>query len=56
VPRFDRSAPVLGSDESPVSADFRLARVADNGKLVDLTDADIKHWMFWLGLDDFLNH
>ncbi len=53
--RFDRSAPVLGSDESPVSADFLLARVADDGELVDLTDSDIKHWMFWLGLDDFLN-
>lgn len=54
--RFDRLASVLGSDESPVSADFLLARVDADGDVVDLTDSDIKHWMFWLGLDDFLSH
>jgi hypothetical protein len=53
--RFDDSAPALGSDESPVSADFLLARVDADGELVDLTDSDIEHWMVWLGLDDFLN-
>lgn len=53
--RFDRSEPVLGSDEWPVSADFLLARINDGGGLVDLTESDIKHWMFWLGLDYFLN-
>lgn len=53
--RFDRSGPVPGSDEWPVSADFLLARANDGGGLVDLTDSDIEHWMFWLELDRFLN-
>ena len=32
-----------------------LARTAVGGELVDLTDDDIRFWMFWLGLDYILN-
>jgi hypothetical protein len=37
------------------NGDFLLARVAAGGELVDLTDEDIRLWMFWLGLDYILN-
>jgi len=45
----------LGPDEWLVSADFALARAAAGGELVDLTEADVRHWMFWLGLAYVLN-
>jgi hypothetical protein len=58
--RLDRSA--LNRDEwlgDPdlwsVGGDFMLARVADDGKLVGLTDADVQLWMFWLGFDYIMN-
>jgi hypothetical protein len=53
--RFDGSASDLAPDQWPVSADFILARVVDFGELVDMTEADLKHWVFWLGLDYVLN-
>lgn len=34
--------------------DVLLARVADGGELADLTEDDIRLWMFWLGLDYLL--
>lgn len=47
----------LGLDlgDWPVSADFLLARTAADGGLTDLTEADIRFWMFWLGLDYVLH-
>ena len=42
-------------DEWPVSGDFLLTRVAAGGELVDLTESDVRFWMFWLGLDYVLN-
>jgi hypothetical protein len=40
----------LGPKEWPASGDFLLARVGGDGELVDLTEDDIRLWMFWLGL------
>ena len=40
----------LTPEEWPVSADILMARVSD-GELVDLTNADVRFLMFWLGLD-----
>jgi hypothetical protein len=45
----------LNLDEWPVSGDFLLTRVAAGGELVDLTESDVKFWMFWLGLDYVLH-
>lgn len=53
--RFDRPEPTLGSDEWLVCADFLLARFVAGGELVDLTEDDIRFWMFWLGLDYVLH-
>jgi hypothetical protein len=53
--RFDGSESSLSPDEWPVSGDFLLARATDDGGLVDLTEADLKHWMFWLGFDYIMN-
>jgi hypothetical protein len=53
--RFDRPEPVLSSDEWLVSTDFLIARFAGGGELADLTEDDIRLWMFWLGLDYILN-
>jgi hypothetical protein len=53
--RFENSELDLGPKEWPASGDFLLARVAAGGELVDLTDDDIRLWMFWLGLDYILN-
>ena len=52
---FDGGELGFSSKEWPVSGDFLLARVADDGGLVDLTEADLKHWMFWLGFDYIMN-
>ena len=52
--RFDNSVLGLGPREWPANGDFVLARV-DGGELVDLTEDDIRLWMFWLGLDYILN-
>ena len=41
--------------EWPVSGDFLLARVAAGGEVVDLTESDVRFWMFWLGLDYVLH-
>ncbi len=53
--RFDGSASDLAPDQWPVSADFILARVGDYSELVDMTEADLKHWVFWLGLNYVMN-
>lgn len=45
----------LTPKEWPVNADMLLARVVD-GQLVDLTDADVRFLMFWLGLDWLRRH
>lgn len=47
--RFDRLQPVLDPDVWPISADFLLARVVAGSGLADLTTADCRFWMFWLG-------
>lgn len=53
--RFENSELDLGPKEWPASGDFLLARTAVGGELVDLTEDDIRLWMFWLGLDYILN-
>ena len=53
--RFENSELDLGPREWPANGDFLLARVAAGGELVDLTEDDIRLWMFWLGLDHILN-
>jgi len=45
----------MDTNEWPVSGDFALTRIAAGGELVDLTDADVSFWMFWLGLDYVLH-
>ena len=47
---FQNSELDLGPKEWPANGDFLLARVDAGGELVDLTEDDIKLWMFWLGL------
>ena len=53
--RFENSERDLGPKEWPANGDFLLARVGARGELVDLTEDDIRLWMFWLGLDYILN-
>jgi hypothetical protein len=53
--RFENSELDLGPKEWPANGDFLLARVAASGELVDLTDDDIRLWMFWFGFDYILN-
>jgi hypothetical protein len=53
--RFENSEIDLGPKEWPASGDFLLERVGADGELVDLTEDDIRLWMFWLGLDYILN-
>jgi hypothetical protein len=53
--RFENSELDLGPREWPASDDFVLARTATGGELVDLTEDDVRLWMFWLGLDYILN-
>jgi hypothetical protein len=53
--RFENSELDLGPKEWPANGDFVLARVGAGGELVDLTEDDIRLWMFWLGLDYILN-
>jgi len=53
--RFENSELDLGPKEWPANGDFLLARVGASGELVDLTDDDIRVWMFWLGLDYILH-
>ena len=48
--RFENSELDLGPKEWPANGDFLLARVDAGGELVDLTEDDIRLWMFWLGL------
>jgi len=50
IPFTEDPASNLTAQEWPVSADILLARVVD-GQLVDLTDADVRFLMFWLGYD-----
>ena len=40
-----------GSEGLPAHGDFVLSRVSAHGGLADLDEGDIRHWMFWLGLD-----
>jgi hypothetical protein len=47
--RFENSELALGPKEWPANGDFVLARVGVGGELVDLTEDDIRLWMFWLG-------
>jgi hypothetical protein len=53
--RFENSEFDLGPKDWPTSGDFVLARTAAGGELVDLTEDDIRLWVFWLGLDYILN-
>jgi hypothetical protein len=53
--RFENSELDLGPKEWPASGDFVLAWVDAGGELVDLTEDDIRLWMFWLGLDYILH-
>ena len=53
--RFENSELDLGPKEWPANGDFLLARVGAGGELVDLTEDDIRLWMFWLGLDFILH-
>ena len=53
--RFENSELDLGPKEWPANGEPLLARVSTGGELVDLTDDDIRLWMFWLGLDHILN-
>ena len=48
------SASGLGVEGWPANGDFLVARIAVDGGLADLTESDIKRWMFWLGLDYIL--
>lgn len=41
----------FGLNEWPANGDFVLARSGAAGRLADLTESDLEHWMFWLGLD-----
>jgi hypothetical protein len=45
---FDRPETTYHPRERPLSADFLLARTADDVGLVDLTASDIERWMSWL--------
>lgn len=45
----------LRTNEWHVSVDFLVARAAADGEFTDLTESDIRHWMFWLGLDHILH-
>ncbi len=53
--RFENSELDLGPKEWPANGDFLLARIGPGGELVDLTEDDIRLWMFWLGLDYILH-
>jgi hypothetical protein len=53
--RFENSELDLGPKEWPANGDFLLARVGAGDELVDLTEDDIRLWMFWLGLDYILH-
>jgi hypothetical protein len=53
--RFENSELDLGPKEWPANGDFLLARVDAGSALVDLTEDDIRLWMFWLGLDYILH-
>jgi hypothetical protein len=47
-----RSRPPRRADRDPLPGGDR---VGAGGELVELTDDDIKLWMFWLGLDYVLH-
>jgi hypothetical protein len=51
VPSPDGRSLSLDTGEWPVSGDFLLVRADAGGDLVDLTEADVRFWMFWLGLE-----
>jgi hypothetical protein len=53
--RFENSELDLGPKGWPANGDFLLARVSPGGELVDLTDDDIRLWMFRIGLDYILH-
>ena len=54
-----RSAPwwpeIVDRSESPVSGDFLLARITALGELADLTEVDVRFYLFWLGLEYVLH-
>jgi hypothetical protein len=50
-----QSVPRFGRSDSPVSTDFLLARITALGELVDLTELDLRFYLFWLGLDYVLH-
>jgi hypothetical protein len=52
---FQNSERDLGPKEWPANGDFLLARVDAGDELVDLTEDNIRLWMFWLGIDYILN-
>jgi hypothetical protein len=41
----------VGEEVWRANGDFVLARSGSDGKLADLTEPDITHWMFWLSHD-----
>lgn len=47
----------FGADGQPACArePSTLARVGAGGELLDLTEGDIRLWMFWVGLDYILH-
>lgn len=49
--RFAIMLQVEGLNEWMTKGDFLLARSGESGELTDLTESDIEHCMFWLGLD-----
>jgi hypothetical protein len=53
--RFENPTSDLGRISLPGSGDFLLARTTLDGGLVDLTESDIRFWMFLLGLDYILH-
>jgi hypothetical protein len=53
--RFENSELDLGPKEWPANGDFLVARVGASSELVDLTEDDIRLWMFRLGLDYILH-
>jgi hypothetical protein len=46
---------IIDRSESPISGDFLLTRITALGELVDLTEPDIRFYLFWLGLESVLH-
>jgi Domain of unknown function (DUF3846) len=46
---------IIDRSVSPISGDFLLARINALGELVDLTELDVRFYLFWLGLEHVLH-